>query len=91
MKAILIIDTPPNCLECQLNYGSECCMGNYEIKLKMENIEEIHRDCPLKSMPLRRMHEERIYAENIEYLRTNIFTEYDKCFNACIDEILGEE
>lgn len=47
--------------------------------------------CPLKPMPLRRMHECVIVAEDKEYMRTNAFTDYDKGWNACLDEIEGKE
>ena len=37
------------------------------------------------------MHQDIFYSGGEEYLRTNAFSDYEKGWNDCLDEILGEE
>lgn len=92
MKAILIVDIPVD-ESCELDeYSMVADLDIYpetptirgELSFKLNHV-------AIRPLPLRRMHEQIIYAEDKEYLRTNVFTEYDEGFNACLDEILGEE
>lgn len=83
MKAILIVDVP-----------EDYKWSIIEVKSITEDdivLREIYLN-KLKPMPIRKMHEEIIYANDKEYLRTNAFNDYERGYNACIDEMLeGEE
>lgn len=90
-KAVLVMDMPKNCAECnQCQYGNEdgeysCIPDNFAHYLSSNYVnhscESKPNWCPLKPMP-----EEKQHAE--EVLEIFINTGY----NACIDELLkGEE
>lgn len=82
MKAILVIDMPNGCDECQFcGFGGKD-LEKYVCCLTREHSDDTHMvGCPLKPMPKR--------------FEPTIITDY--ClgsadgWNACIDEILGEE
>ena len=83
-KAILVIDMPKSCADCPLaqndsDYGL-CC---FEVGILYDNVRDYKNrrsdDCPLKPMP-----EKELDWNDGE-------DEYITGFNACIDEILGEQ
>lgn len=88
-KAILVIDMPNCCIECpcyentleSCSVTDDCAIGYGEIK-RLDN-------CPLKPIPIKKMTERLFYTNDEVYMRQNCFTEYDKGWNACLDEILG--
>ena len=78
MKAILVIDMPENCRECPVQSCGFCQAkdgGKFICDIK------IKPDwCPLKPMPQRANHPDWCDGGR-----------YDKGYNACIDEILGDK
>ena len=86
MKAILVIDMPEKCIYCPV-YDND---GIYPCKaIDIEETEDyneltIPSWCPLKPMP-----EKKEIKEVPIYL--NDLLDFDRGWNACIDEILGEE
>lgn len=84
-KSILVVDTPKICGDCWLfvNYDSKHQHCNY----LWEDVR--YRDKPLSNCPLKELPQKRelpkLYEDNYE-LKAEI-----KGWNACIDEILGEE
>ena len=90
MKAILIIDMPKSCEDCEL------CDGTYDyICLRLgevdESVENGTKDlrCPLKPMPERKRKIKELPQYTKEY-ETYCKGEVDG-WNFCLDEILGEE
>ena len=77
MKSILVIDMPKDCRECPCFYHWLRCQAKDGINVCGNGIP---RGCPLKSMP------ERIPTNEYGYM-----TPYGSVWNACINEILGEE
>lgn len=82
-KAILVIDIPEK-WEIKDIETLIIRLGN--AKLKQETS---YKNISLKSMPIKKMTESLVYANDEVYMRQNCFTEYDKGWNACVDEILG--
>jgi len=70
MKAILVIDMPSNCKDCNKLVRKGCLKGDYRK-------EQRPKVCPLKPLP--------------QKIEGYIDYEYGDGWNACIDEILGEE
>ena len=94
MKAILVTDMPEKCFNCQLMTDDMYCKGftpytkeNVAItKMCVEDYVTLgtkHPNCPLKPMP--RKNYKKFYFGNIDENR------FVYGWNACIDEILGEE
>lgn len=78
MKAILVIDMQKRCDDCQFMLQG-LCLAHYGKKIDFENDKPTW--CPLKEMPTKR-----------QGLTTDEYTKYmNEGYNACIDEILGEE
>lgn len=88
MKAILVIDMPKNCITCRYRFGKwNEEVGTFHIcsicdeRLREEDFGENRADfCPLKPMPEKKKTLDDIYAGS----------GFDRGYNACIDEILGE-
>lgn len=77
-KAILIMDMPKCCCECRMFYEK---LGTCELTgrlVECGNESERQEWCPLREVP---KHELEWYDDE----RSN----YEKGYNACIDEILG--
>ena len=79
-KAILVIDMPSCCNVCTFNNAIGEC------KFVVDVDEALSRSlryvgCPLKPMPERKRESAKRYDEEI----------YNSGWNACIDEITGEE
>lgn len=88
MKAILVIDIPKCCEECQLinshydnEYGLQTYCGVDYHRIKEKNKKDL---CPLKPMP--RKEKGRYWHNGIAKENT-----YVCGWNDCIDEILGEQ
>ena len=77
MKAILVLEMPDSCRECPLELSKYQCAVNSEI-MKDNTIRQDW--CPLKPMPQRANHPDWCDGGR-----------YDKGYNACIDEILGDK
>lgn len=98
MKAILVIDMPNNCYDCQYcrfdarKYNFRGCVltdtdvqdGTIDIR------KEVHSCCPLKPMPMKRetmVHWKSIGGGDIP---THEISDYDKGWNDCIDFLEGD-
>ena len=75
-KSILVIDTPNNCAECKLMY----LQGIGESICNAVDWERRPSWCPLRPLP------KRIPTNEYGYM-----TPYGSVWNACIDEIVGEQ
>ena len=80
MKAILVVDMPKNCDKCPLINGIHCMVTREEIE---DPWGEIERNCPLKPIPQRKL-------TDLEKT-TDYSCGWEQGYNACINEILGEE
>ena len=93
MKAILVIDMPNNCYDCQYcrfdarkyNFRG-CILADTDVQDGTIDIcKEIHSCCPLKPMPQKKelkggwYHPADVWMEGANF-----------GYNACIDEITGE-
>ena len=79
-KSILVIDTPNNCAECKLMY----LQGIGESICNAVDWERRPEWCPLKQMPFKLDAHGYLDVGNEDGL-------YEKGWNACIDEIVGEQ
>ena len=86
-KSILIIDTPKKCWDCPLHIESydddfvDIMICNAK---KLEShYGKIPNYCPLKSLPEKKKEFEEKINHNDDF--------YEKGWNDCLDEILGEE
>lgn len=100
MKAILVIDMPECCYDCDFcrfsggyvhgYYGRDCLITGEDIQNNnFDIITSRHKTCPLKPMPEKKNEKdvEKIYSIN-DRSWTNGFSDG---YNYCIDEILGAE
>ena len=86
-KSILVIDTPQNCKECYLSFehpehGLWClCLTEKEeySSILPVNPCSIDERCPIKPLPKKK-------TPN----GSDIFNDYVRGWNECVDEILGE-
>ena len=102
MKAILVMDMPSSCLECPIGKDMsipietciKCPFGKCVID---EEVMKRPDWCPIKPIPEKKSEGEtlKIAIENDCYDGTTedkaYFAGYDKGYNACIDEILGDK
>lgn len=80
-KSILIIDTPKTCDDCPfLNYTNGVGLTICENKDRMIPDEGKPSWCPLKPMPEKKTTKNPIWADRS-------FDDYDKGYNACLEEI----
>ena len=87
-KAILVIDMPKCCVECNIfNFSEYLCCG---MKVTAKEINTIPFLCPLKEIPQKKTKLKGRGKDHCEYSLLEQL-EYMKGFNDCIDEILGEE
>ena len=87
-KAILLVEMPSNCRECSF-YDTEIipsCWANMNFKGRTVIYDRTIRQhfCPLKPMPQKK---QVVYSKTLDY-QDGYFADG---YNACIDEILGEE
>ena len=103
MKAILVIEMPSKCRDCQFYYQTHDESDDYVSKCEVLNDMTIdgfidkYSGCPLKPMIEKKSDGEtlKVAIENDCYDGTTedkaYFAGYDKGYNACIDEILGDK
>lgn len=88
MKATLITDMPNTCNDCQFRHHRHCDILG-ELSEKWDGTDEFKnrdKNCPLKPLPQKRvLPEEEVVGTN--YGEEPWFTDG---YNACIDEILGD-
>ena len=83
-KAILILDEVPHCCEmcylCRIRTKGRYCVktGKYD-----NNFGRVQKNCPIKLLPKKKKDYESRISHVDDY--------YEKGWNDCIDEILGEE
>ena len=87
MKAILVIDLPKNCCECELSVTDSICEYCAITETLIQNTfeeseDELKRnnDCPLRPMPLKRNQSE-------ELADTRGFDMYMEGWNDCLKEL----
>ena len=81
-KAVLVIDMPNTCAECKMVYRKRNDKREvFRCQISKKNIEinKIDNNCPLKEIP-----EKELDWNDGE-------DEYITGWNACLDEILGED
>lgn len=92
MKAILVIDMPNNCYDCQYcrfdarkyNFRG-CVLTDTDVQDGTIDIcKEVHSCCPLKPIPKQFTLDEILMAKDV---KTAIEM---RAYNDCIDEIVGE-
>ena len=91
-KSVLVFDIPHCCHDCICADWDQCLCKASNREIYSQEYMNGGRQawCPLKLLPIKKMHEEIIYANGEEYLRTNAFSDYEKGYNACLDEITGD-
>lgn len=90
MKAILVIETmPKSCEECKyrghtwLSQDIACIL--LDSKLPEDNLDDVRSVvCPLRQLPQKKTIKNPIWADRS-------YDDFDKGYNACIDEIIGED
>ena len=79
-KAVLVMDMPQRCADCQLRCSIEVnepfCYGTMQNVTEEEYYKEKPSWCPLKPIP-----EKKGQSESVTFI-------YNNGWNACIDEIL---
>ena len=102
-KAIVIVDTPINCNDCKfciVDYSfwgdirESKCLITEKNNIVAVGKETIDKNCPLKPLPEKRYTVEENKEFNVdeeEALELIAKTFLDSGWNACIDEILGDE
>ena len=92
-KAILVIDMPQSCGDCPLFEYSDICMYCAANDI-MANENYRLKDCPLKPMPQELptpyMMRQIQIANGIQTEKPPYTEEYQKGYNDCLREILGE-
>lgn len=89
MKAILVMDMPSRCLNCNcvghINHNGKfnVCRITGEILKEDNYYKERPEWCPLKPMPEKNTKQ---YSDGYKYGKG-----YQRGYNACIDEILGDK
>lgn len=98
MKAILVIDMPNNCYDCQYcrfdarkyNFRG-CVLADTDVQDGTIDIcKEVHSCCPLKPMPQKNEIKNEEEFMNVCGWMFEVQTGMDIGWNDCIDEILGE-
>ena len=79
MKAILVIDMPTNCKDCDKLVRKGCLKGDYRK-------EQRPKACPLKPLPQKKILDEELFMLGNFRLIHARFTGW----NDCIDTITGE-
>lgn len=89
-KSVLVIDSPEDCTRCpMLNSVDECILQDEAANVNADTLDELIQTCPLKPLP-EKMKLTGKY--NQEYFQKGGKTpSYKVGWNACIDEITGDE
>ena len=98
MKAILVIDMPKICNRCPLKITNFSFIGKKMMvgcKLKGDRLNDVFSErptwCPLKPMPQKKEVKGDFYKQREIAMDRNDLIDFDKGYNKCIDEILGEQ
>ena len=95
MKSILVIDTPKSCSECPCFCLYYCLPTKKELGIAMSQMGIPINFCPLKPMPQELptpyMMRQIQIANGIQTEKPPYTEDYQKGYNDCINEILGEE
>ena len=87
MKAILVIEMPEGCAECDLSNGvhgnRENCL-NHDFFVTDKDFYVRPSWCPLRPLPQKKLSKYPIWADKS-------YDDFDKGYNACLAEIVGEE
>lgn len=95
-KAILVIDMPKHCKDCQFRVAKHYNQYEYDFWCEANNemFKGLKKDftpknfkCPLKPLPQKKKLDEDLFLSNnfnFQYARFN-------GYNECLDEILGEK
>lgn len=77
-KMILVMDIPDSCEDCHMLDGKDDCfiMTDYE-QFAIESFDDMKQNCPFRDIPHRFLQE-----------GSPLDRDYEKGWNACIDEIL---
>ena len=82
-KAILVIDTPESCTQCEIfNFSNLTCLG---CKVNFKDIGKVQSWCPLKPMPTK--NQGVCEYGNEGFIQHAIL--WNSGWNDCIDKILG--
>lgn len=86
MKAVIVVDMPNKCAECELHdkdmLGIYCTVCSEKDYIKL--YKGIPSWCPLKPIPQKK---EVVFSKVLDYQDGN----YAEGYNACLDEILGAD
>lgn len=84
-KAILVMDMPKQCIDCKLSgytvTGIPCCKVYGRV---LDTFMSKPNWCPLREVPQKKEKENF----GVSPLCNEFFTEFNRGYNACIDEIL---
>ena len=89
MKLVLVIDAPVDCMSCEYSTAYFCKQDNHRIANNYrDKIGKIDEQCPFKPLPRKLDANDwcRLFNGNYEICEAKGYG-----WNACIDEILGEE
>lgn len=81
-KAILVIDMPEMCIDCDFSYARLGIPYCYITEERLESFRYKPNWCPLKPIPDK-------YDMSIPVHDRDYTGDYEYGYNACIDEILG--
>ena len=92
MKAILVMDMPTKCSDCQFYYQTHDENDDYVSKcevlsdMTIDGFVDKYSECPLRPMPSKIGMEEALKMP-----RNGCIADVISSYNACIDEILGDK
>lgn len=96
MKAILVIDMPTECIECPFCrvFADDKLTETHCTWMATTNKDGINTRaewCPLKPLPQKKEVKGDYYKQREIATDINELIDFDKGYNACLDEILGEK
>ena len=87
MKSVLVIETPIDCEDCPL-YDADLMRCHY-LKNEAYGVDALPKWCPLKPLPEHKHETEaEVFAGGIKGIYRS---SYYEGWNACVDELLGED
>lgn len=82
-KSVLVMDTPKNCTQCtMLNGADECILQDDDTNFEADTIDELRKGCPLMNLPEK---------DKGDYPANTFDAGHAEGWNACIDEITGDD
>ena len=87
-KCVLVMDMPKSCCSCNMcNSNDECILQDEDANFKAsDSWEELRKGCPLRKIPSKYAEKDFTPIKDERYDNG-----YEDGYNACIDELLGEE